>query len=198
MDANNDNSRGDSLLNPPAPPAVLELVAACTRFVTTRYQIPLDGTPDTLSLIDQYVRDSRAEIAANPAAIELVQGAIGAYLGEVMRQSYGGEWFAVGDQDGWRIDMTYVFVTFNPIGMAREALTLEPAEGWHAHLETEEAYREEIDARLAALGDVTEEEYYAPTTQFDVLALTVESIRARMAEQNLGDVTFNRSDYGRK
>jgi hypothetical protein len=180
-----------------SPLKVRELAASCARFVHTKYGVPLDGTSDTLSLLDQYVKDARAEIAARPEALEVLAASIGAYLGEVVRRAYGATWFVGGDYDGWRLDMTRVYLTFNPIGMAYEALTLSPAEGWHAHLEVDDAYKEEIARRLEALPEVSEEEYALPSTRFDVIALTIEAVRARMVEDGTGDVTFGPEDYKR-
>jgi hypothetical protein len=182
----------------PAPPHVVELSASCARFVLTKYRVPLDGTSDTLSLLDQYVKDARAELAVKPEALDLLSATIGAYLGEVMRRAFGGVWFAEGDYDAWRIDATRVFLTFNPIGMAREALAGEEQEGWHAHLEMDQAEREEVERRLQALGEVEQEEYFLPSTRYDVVALAVETLRAKMVADGHGDVTFGPEDYRRK
>jgi hypothetical protein len=182
----------------PTPDRIKELIAACVRFVGARYGVVLDGTPDTLSLLDHYIAEARAEVATNPASADLVQGALGAYFGEVLRQAFLGEWYAEGPAEEWRIDMRTVFLSFNPIGMAREALLLDHAEGWHAHLEMEAEDRAEIEARLASLGDVDEEEYYAPTTRFEVVELATLALRARMVERGLGDVRFGPDDYRSK
>ena len=189
-----DSEAPEEPVSPP-PPAVAELAAACVRFVATRYAVMLDFTPETLSLVDQYVAEARAEIAVKPQTLELVQGAAGAYLGEVVRLALGGEWFAEGDVDGWRVDLSRAFLTFNPVGMVREALLLETQEGWHAHLEMDPGEREEVERRLAALPAVEEAEYFAPTTRFDVLWIAFDALRARMNEAGLGDVRFTAEDY---
>jgi hypothetical protein len=182
----------------PPPPAVAELAAACVRFVASKYQVPLDFEPETLSLVDQYVRDARADLAAKPETLDLLQASIGAYVGETMRRAFGATWYCEGDHDGWRLDFTYVFLTFNPIGVAREALTLAPAEGWHAFVETDPADREDLEKRLESLGQIEEEEYYAPSTRFDVVEIAVDALRAKMIEDGNGDVTFGPEDYGNK
>src|ERR1700743_1071616 len=64
----------------PPPPPVAELVAACMRFVASKYKVALDGTPDTLSLLDQYVREAREAYTERPDTIEVVAPAVGAYL----------------------------------------------------------------------------------------------------------------------
>jgi hypothetical protein len=182
----------------PAPAAVAELFASCVRFVGAKYKIALDFSPDTLSVVDQYVRDAREDLKIKPEALDLLQATIGAYLGEVLRRAFGGEWFCDGEHDGWRLDMTYVYLTFNPIGMAREALMLHTADGWHGHLETEEAEREVLEGRLKLLADVDEEEYFAPTTRFDVVEIAVDALRAKMVQDGHGDVRFTRDDYRTK
>jgi hypothetical protein len=188
----------DSQAWEPAPDHVAELAASCARFVFSKYKVPVDGTSDTLSLVDQYVKEARAEIAVKPETLELLSATVGAYLGEVVRRAFGGEWFAEGDYDAWRLDMTRVFLTFNPLGMAREALLLEEQDGWHAHLEMDDAEKDEIDRRLAALGELEQEEYFLPSTRYDVVALAVEALRGKMIEDGHADVTFSREDYRKK
>lgn len=177
------------------PGNVAELCASCVRFVAAKYGVPLDFTPDTLSIVDQYVRDARAEVMAKPMSLPLVEASVGAYVGEVIRRVHHGLWRADGDHDTWRIQMTRVYLTFNPIGMAREAILLGAADGWHAHLEMDEVEREEVQRRLAALPEASEDEFYAPSTRFDVVELAVESIAAQMRSRGLGDVRFTADDY---
>jgi hypothetical protein len=184
----------DALAEP--PPRVSELAAACVRFVATRYGTMLDFAPDTLSLVDQWVRDARVELRTRPEAVDLMQSAAGAYLGEVIRRTYGGRWFADGDHAGWRLYLSTVYCAFNPLGMVREALLGEEAEGWHAHFELDPGEREAIEARLAALPEVDEDEYYAPSTRFDVVSIVVERLREGMRASGLADVRFTPDDYG--
>jgi hypothetical protein len=47
------------------------------------------------------------------------------------------------------------------------------------------------------LPQVDEEEYYAPTTRFDVVNIAYEALRARMQSAGLGDVRFGMEDYKR-
>jgi hypothetical protein len=182
---------------PEPPAAVADLVAACVRFVTTKYGVPLDGTPDTLSLLDHYVRDAREDVLKDDTRLSLVQGAVGAYFGEMLRRLYHGTWFATGDHDAWRLDFTTAYLSFNPIGMAREALLLESADGWHAHLELDAEDREELERRLTQLGPVDEDEYYAPTTRFEVVSIALDVARNNMIARGLGDVLFGPEDYKR-
>jgi len=191
----------DSLEDPPAPPyeppppAAAELAAACVRYVASRYGATLDFSPDTLSFVDQWLRDARADLAARPEAALLVQGAAGAYLGEVIRRTFGGQWLVEDDQADWRLLLTSVYCAFNPIGMAREALLLDAADGWHAHFELDPAERDDAEARLAALPPVDDDEFYAPSTRFDVVSILFHALRAGMQSRGLAEVRFGRDDY---
>jgi hypothetical protein len=177
------------------PPQVEELASACVRFVAASYGIALDYEPDTLSVVDQWLRDGRAEIAARPEAIDVVQAAAGAYFGEVMRRFFGASWVLEGSHASWKLCLSNVYCSFNPIGMAREALLLEAAEGWHAHMDMDPAERDAVEGRLAALPQVEPDEYYSPSTRFDVLCILVEALRAAMRGRGLGDVRFSADDY---
>jgi hypothetical protein len=163
--------------------------------VAAKYGLTLDFQPDTLSLLDQWVRDARREASERPETALLVQSAAGAYLGEVMRREFGATWSTQGDYADWRLYLEPVYCAFNPIGMAREAILLGPQEGWHAHFELDPAEAEAIESRLAALPQVDEEEYYAPTTRYDIVCIVVEALREGMRARGMGDVTFGPEDY---
>lgn len=180
---------------PPPPVRVAELCAACIRFVAQKYKVSLDGTPETLSLLDQYIRDARDAVRERPETLELVAPAVGAYLGEVMRQMFRAEWWVEGNYDGWRLYFTNVYLAFNPIGMAREAITMADEEGYGAHLALDPGESDAVQARLAAMPDVEEDEYYLPTTRLDVVQAVVETLRARAEDAGTGDVTFTKADY---
>ena len=180
---------------PPPPPPVAELCAACIRFVASKYKVALDGSPDTLSLVDQYVREAREAYKTRPESIDLVAPAVGAYLGEVMRQEFGGEWFTEGSHEAWRLYFHNVYLAFNPIGMAREAIMMTEDGGWHAHLQLDPAERETIEARLAVMPHLDEDEYYLPTTKFDVITVVVETLSAKAEASGTADVKFTRDDY---
>jgi hypothetical protein len=181
---------------PVAPQQVSDLAEACVRFVAAKYGLTLDFQPDTLSLLDQWLRDSRAEASGRPETAQLVQTTAGAYLGEVLRREFGATWNVQGDYPDWRLYLAPVYCAFNPIGMAREAILLEPQEGWHAHFELDPAEAQAIEGRLAALPHVEEDEYYAPSTRYDVVCIVVDALREGMRSRGMGDVTFGPEDYG--
>jgi hypothetical protein len=165
--------------------------------VLAKYKVPLDGTPDTLSILDHYVKEARAELEVRPEGLALLAATVGAYFGEVVRGVFDASWHIEGDHDGWRLRLRDAWVTFNPLGMAREALTLDDAPGWHAHVEVDPGDEEEVERRLKLLPEVSPEEYHAPTTRFDVIELAFTAVRARMQAAGLGDVVFSDEDYER-
>jgi hypothetical protein len=179
----------------PPPAQVAELAAACVRFVAARYNATLDFAPETLSFVDHWLREARGDVTERPEAAEVVQAAAGAYLGEVIRRTFGGHWVAEGDHARWRLELERVYCAFNPIGMAREALLLETADGWHAHFELDPGEAEAIERRLAALPPAPDDEYYAPSTRFDVVSILFEALRTSMRARGLSDVRFTAEDY---
>jgi hypothetical protein len=179
----------------PAPARILELSAACARFVEGKFGVPLDFTSDTLSLVDQYVRDARKEIVLLPSSMELISLSVGAYLGEVLRRTFGGEWEADADPSTYRLCFSNVYLWTNPIGMGREALSMEHEDGWNAHLSTRADDREALEARLKSLPQVEEDEFYLPTTRYDSVHIAFEGLRARAVERGQSEVRFTVSDY---
>jgi hypothetical protein len=179
----------------PPPPQVAELAAACVRYVAARYGATLDFAPETLSFVDHWLRDARSDLVERPEAAEVVQASAGAYLGEVIRNAFGGHWVADGPHPEWRLEFERVYCAFNPIGMAREALLLEPAEGWHAHFELDPAESDAMEQRLAALPPAPADEFYAPSTRFDVVSILFDALRAGMRARGLADVRFMAQDY---
>jgi hypothetical protein len=178
-----------------APSNIAELANGCVRFVAARYGATLDYTSDTLSLLDQWVRDARREHVIRPEVARIVETAGGAYLGEVMRLAFGGHWRTVGEESDWRLLLSSAYCAFNPVAMVREAIELAPAEGWHAHMDLDPSDRDAIEARLAALPEVDDDEYYAPSTRFDVVELVVDALRAMQQSRGHGAVRFETEDY---
>jgi hypothetical protein len=189
-----EEAQDDEPVSPP-PPQVAELAAACVRFVASRYGAALDFAPETLSFVDHWVREARAEVVVRPEVVEVVQAAAGAYLGEVIRRAFGGSWLVEGHHADWRLQLERVYCSFNPVGMAREALLLESADGWGSHFELDPAESEAIEQRLAALPPAPDDEFYAPSTRFDVVAILFEALRESLRSRGLSDVRFAPEDY---
>lgn len=177
------------------PTEVAELAASCVRFNIQKYGIELDFSPETLGILDQYVRDGRAELAVKPSLLPLVEASIGAYFGEVVRRTMGGEWRLGREHADWRLGLRHVYLSFNPIGIAREALLGEDAGEMGSAFVVEEADRERIDERLKAAPDVAEQDYYLPSVRFEALQIVVDTLRALAEERDEGSVVYDASDY---
>jgi len=194
-DLENEEEGPDPDAFAPPPEPILELATACVRFVGQKYGAALDFEPDTLSLLDQWLRDARPDLTRRPEVIELVQGAAGAYLGEVIRRAFGGRWLIRGPHSDWKLCLSRVYCSFNPLGMAREALLLDAADGWHSDVEVDPGEEDAVEQRLAALPPVEDDEYYAPSTRFDVISILFAALRESLRERGLSDVRFTPDDY---
>lgn len=151
-----------------APEVVLERAASCVRFVLSTLKIELDFTPETLSLVDHWLETARA--ATDDAIAPLVTEAAGAYFGEVVRRAVpGARWHVTAEPRHWRVELDHVFLAFNPIGVAVEALETDDAPGWNAHLEVLKEDVKLLEQTLARLGDVREDDYYRLAVRWEVI-----------------------------
>jgi hypothetical protein len=180
---------------PDAPSPILELVASCHRMVAAAVGVPMDGTSDTLSLLDHYVTQARADLLVKPELQAVLEQSVGAYFGEIVRQLYGGYWRIEGEAESWRVCLSSVYLVFNPLGVAREALANDHAEGWHGHAKVEEAYEPFVKARLDAFGDVDADEYFLPSSRWDALEVVVSVVRERMIHDEEAHGFFEPGDY---
>ncbi len=180
---------------PEAPAHVLELVASCHRMVVGAVGVPMDGTGDTLSLLDHYVTQARADLLVKPELQAVLEQSVGAYFGEIARQLYGGYWRVDGDPAEWRVLLSSVYLAFNPVGLAREALVNDHVEGWHGHAKVEDAYEPFVKARLDALGDIDADEYFLPSSRWDALEVVVSVVKERMIHDEEAHGFFEPDDY---
>jgi hypothetical protein len=197
------NGHGESAIEPAAPPLqappaeIAELAEACVRFVERKLGVRLDYTLETLPVLDHYLADARAEVVVKPEVLSLVVNAAGAYFGEVVRRRIPSWWHVPGpDPAEWQICAEPVYLWFSPVAMAYDAVMHgESDDAAVAKLEIEEEDREALEARLAELPQVCEDEFYALSTRLEVIDIAADVIKARMVQNGLGDVTFGPADY---
>lgn len=164
----------------PAPAEVTELAAACVGFVSRAIGFALDFTPETLPVLDHYVKGVRAETATKPEIVALVAPAIGAYLGEVIRRHAPLRWFCPpGEHQRWRLEFEQVFLSMNPIGAAMEAILVADLDGWGATFRMRPDDQALAKNALAVFPEVSPEEFYLPTTRFEALEVIVDALTAR-------------------
>jgi hypothetical protein len=178
--------------------SVDELSRACVEYVRRAVGIDLDGTPDTLPILDHYLgsllggaAETRAEV------VELVVLAAGAYFGEVVRRALGhGRWhLEEGDPAGNRLELEHVFLFFNPMGMAREAVTGAEQPGWMAHLEVLPRDRPLLEQSLARMGDVREDDYFRLAVRFEVVEQVVGALEAASVSRQSPGEAFSPAVY---
>jgi hypothetical protein len=169
--------------NPPrdhdAPPPIPEYARTCARYVQTAVGAPLDFQPETLPLLDHYLRTARNEAAKKPEAMPLLAAVAGAYFGEVLRAVFDCRW-VVADQDAddWTLEFGDLPIRVFPVAIAREALSGQ-ADSELKTIVIEGVDRDAVAERLERLPQVCEEDYIAPSTRLEVIEIAVEVIRAR-------------------
>lgn len=179
---------------PPRP--VLDLAAACVRQVLAAHRVELDFTPDTLPILDHYVREARASLGARPEALPLLAHAAGVYLGEVVRRCHASWWRLDGNDPGaWRIEFRDAYMAFYPVQVVHTALTRDQEDPAFSGLEMPRADLEALAARLAALPPVDEEEFFAPSTRAEILDIAIDALVARRIDEPDGLRQLEPSDY---
>lgn len=193
----NDESEPDTQdETTPAPIEVLERAASCVRFVMATLKIELDFTPDTLPLVDHWLTEAKGlDSDAADEAQHLAAEAAGAYFGEVVRRTLPGfRWHVEKDTPRWRLEGESVFLAFNPLGMAEEAVLGEPLEGWNAHLEVLPRDKGLLEQTLTRMGGIREDDYYRLAVRWEVLEQVLEALSAaklaRSDEQTFGPEVY--------
>ncbi len=160
------------------PTAIEQLSEGCVRFVQQALNLPLDYTPETLPILDHYVRergrDGREEIGA------LLAPPTGAYFGEVVRRTLGYvRWHCPGDDyDRFRIEFEPFFLSFNPIGVATEVIRQGQVAGPGAHFDVLDEARELLKETLQKHARVPTEDFYTFTMRYEVLEQVAEVLFA--------------------
>jgi hypothetical protein len=197
--SNGSARSADEQRSQPLLPQVGELAEACVRYVERAIGVKLDYEPETLSVLDHYLREARASAAEKPTTGALVAHAAGAYFGEVVRRRHASWWRVEGDDPAtWRLEFESVYLSFSPVQLVADALFRDAApEAPEAseRLELEEEDQAAVAARLADLPQVDEDEFYAPTTRLEVIDIAVEAIRARRAAAGEGEAVLGPDDY---
>lgn len=180
-----------------APVTIRTLAEGCARFVKQAVGVELDGTPDTLPILDHYLSLAREE--QGEEVLGLVATSAGAYFGEVVRRAAGGRWHLgdAADPSSWRLEMEHVFLSFDPVGVAREAITEQDEEGWNAHLEVLEQDRRVIAQALENAGDVSEDDYYRLAVRWEVIEQALAVLEAAAQARGDGEKRYGPEVYER-
>jgi hypothetical protein len=179
---------------------IRELSASCEQHVRDAVGLQLDGTIETLPILDHYVRLSRAAIKDRPELLPLLARTVGAYFGQVVADHFGGFWSLTGpDVGSWHICFRSVYLAFNPIGMAHAALTWsleeELAPGPPGELRLSREDRAWVEARLEALPPVREGDFYMLSTRVEAIEIAALALGEHMAQAGTADAIFHDDDY---
>lgn len=192
QDHDHDHPRGE-----PAPEAVLEASKACLDYVLRATGVKLDYTPETLSVLDHYLGLVRSDNKDRPELVPLIARAVGAYFGEVVRTLVPSFWrLPSANVVDWQLCASAAFFAFNPIGAAYDALYQSVEhDGPRSLFRVAPEDKDLLAARLEAMPEVPEDEYYLLTTRIEVIEASIEALRARLEAKGYGESEFTEEDY---
>ncbi|MCS6900683.1 MAG: hypothetical protein RMJ98_08660 [Myxococcales bacterium] len=176
---------------------VSDLAASCVEYVQRSLGVELDYTSDTLPLLDHYLLQAARQAQQRPEALELIAQVAAAYFGETLSRRFDC-WWSLPDCSVTTglLRFRQVYLEISPYALVVAALGLPvpedtPEVGFHVDPDDIEF----LDAHLAALPPVPEEEFLRLSTRYDVLETIAEQLKARAVARNLGEVTFEDPDY---
>jgi hypothetical protein len=180
---------------------VRELSARCEQHVRDAIGLSLDGSIETLPILDHYVRLSIEGSSQRPELLPLLARTIGAYFGQVVADHLGGFWWLPSeDIHTWHVCFRSVLLAFNPVGMAHAALTWpqgaeQIASGPPSELRLAAKYRDVIEKRLDALPPVRESNFFSLSTRLEALEIAVAALREAMFSAGTSEQVFDDDDY---
>jgi hypothetical protein len=167
-----------------APSPIGEYAQTCARYVQTAVGVPLDFDPQTLPLLDHYLRTARPGTSQRPETLPLLASVAGAYFGETLRRVFPCRWnLSDKDPTEWVVEFDDLPIRVFPIAIAREALTGQ-ADSERETIAISGHDRTLVADRLERLPQVSEEDYLAPSTRFEVIELAVDIIKAHRDVNN--------------
>ena len=180
-----------------APLELLELAESCRRFVVSALGVELDYDPDTLPVLDEYLRVAGSGARDRPETEPLVATTAAAYFGEVARRRIDGMWRrSPSVPDEWLISARRAFLSFSPLGMVRGAMARsEEHDGPGAELSLAPDDQAVAAARLAVFPEVPEEEYFLLSTRLEVIETVYEALRDRMKTEGREAIVYEEADY---
>jgi hypothetical protein len=155
------------------PREVEDLIAMARSNVARVIGVEPDLTPETLPLVDQYLREVPRD--ASGEVLALVVSSVGAYFGEVVRQRLGGRWTLCGSHPAtWRIELSSCFLYFLPFGMVGEVMQGVESDAYDGSFSILDELRDGLAEVLNARPPVPEEEYFSLCGRIDTLELVAD------------------------
>ncbi len=150
----------------------------CARFVEQAIGVALDGTPDTLPILDHYLVTARDGDALEPAVIDLLAASAGAYFGSVVVACVpGARWHVAAEPLEHRVELDHVFLAIRPVALAR-ALLVAPDADAPPDIAVRPIDREVVAQSLDHLGPVDADDYRTLSLRFEVLEQCIDAVSA--------------------
>lgn len=183
---------------PLEPDWIRELGFACRQYVWSKVKIELDGTPETLPVLDHYVSLIREDLQQGSHAEPLVTRAVAAYFGTVLAMGIDGFWKVSSQSDelGWWICARPVYLALNPVAVAHDVIAASTDHsGPASELQLDRLEYDFVMQRLARLPQLTEEEYFTFSSRYEAVDIAVAALRERRHETGATELSFAASDY---
>jgi hypothetical protein len=179
-------------------PEIEELARAGQSYVERALEVEIDFQPETLAMLDHYAASVRAEVGKNPALGAVIGPALGAYFGEVLRARVRGFWrIPSANPQDWSVCSRVVFLAINPIGVGYDAIYASTEhDGPRSTLRVAPEDSKFLDQRLAAMPEVSEDEFFSFTTRYEVLEVALEALSKKMQDEGYGGTEYSEDDYG--
>lgn len=167
----------------PSPSRVADLRRAAHAYVQRATGCDIDLSEESLAFVDHYLGTVRGGGAVSDEILPLIAAAVGVHLGEVAIAKYGGAWRGPAPADGeaggddpalWRVELESAPLSFDPIGMAAEALRQGEVEGYEAGMHTRPELSSVLEDALSRAAPVSDEYYYSLTGRFETLGYAVD------------------------
>ncbi|MBN2801507.1 MAG: hypothetical protein JXR91_00280 [Deltaproteobacteria bacterium] len=166
-----------------------QLAERCIVHVQKRFNLTLDYTAETLSLLDYYVKELVTEENRGTVPIPgdivrlnllpLFAPTLGAYFGETLKRIFGGRWrYTNREPQYWRFEFDTFFVRLNPAGIAANAIAEAPFEEWAGQIMSAPILMPKLEERLNHAPQVAEDELFSFSTAFELIQITGEYLKA--------------------
>ena len=164
-----------------APPAIAQMADQARDYVTKAINFQVDGTHDTLPVVDHYLSEVPKD---QPVICELIASAVGCYFGEILREQFDARWVMEGDNPAaWRLEVTGCTVSLFPVGMAYQAmLGGQHEDRFDDSIHVDDEDKPGLAEALERVTKVRPEVYYSLCNRFDTLEYVVDLLMARQAK----------------
>ncbi len=179
------------------PGVIREHMVAAEDYVRRAVGTDLDGSIETMPLVDHYIGIVRQTLEGRPEMLPLVARSLAAYVGELVRGTFGGFWHVPNeDAHEWLVCLSPVYLAVSPLGIVYDAIHEgDNHDGPSSHLRVAREDRALVQERLAIVPPVPEPEYHLISTRLEAIEIAVEVLRTAMKEGGQEDVFFELEDY---